>query len=186
MAVKKIILPLTEENIQDLEAGDRVLLTGDVYAARDAAHKRLMELIEKKEELLIELQGEVIYYVGPTPAKPGQVVGSAGPTTSGRMDKYTPTLLSLGLKGMIGKGYRNEPVKKAIQEYNAVYFAAVGGSGALLSKTIQADEVVAYEDLGPEAIRRLTIKDFPVTVINDCQGNDWYEQGTEAYRQGGK
>ncbi|MDQ0340770.1 fumarate hydratase subunit beta [Caldalkalibacillus uzonensis] len=182
MGVKRISLPLTDEAVEDLRAGDRVLLSGSVLAARDAAHKRLMELIEKGEELPISLAGETIYYVGPTPAKPGQVIGSAGPTTSGRMDKYTPALLSLGLKGMIGKGYRNEAVKEAICKYKAVYFAAVGGSGALLSKAIKHQEIIAYEDLGPEAIRRLTLQDFPVTVINDCHGNDLYQQGAEKYR----
>ncbi|QQK76458.1 Fe-S-containing hydro-lyase [Salicibibacter cibarius] len=182
MGQKIVTLPLTDEKVQDLKAGDRVLLNGDVYAARDAAHKRLMDRIEANEELPINLEGEVIYYVGPTPAKPGQVIGSAGPTTSGRMDRYTPKLLSLGLKGMIGKGYRNEEVKAAIQKYNAIYFGAIGGSGALLSKKIQAETVVAYEDLGPEAVRRLTIKDFPVTVINDCYGNDLYQQGSDAYK----
>ncbi|QQK80342.1 Fe-S-containing hydro-lyase [Salicibibacter cibi] len=182
MGQKIVTLPLTDKKVQYLKAGDRVLLSGDVYAARDAAHKRLAELIENNEELPINLKGEAIYYVGPTPAKPGQIIGSAGPTTSGRMDKYTPKMLSMGLKGMIGKGYRNEAVKEAIQNYQAVYFAAIGGSGALLSKKIQFETVVAYEDLGPEAIRRLTIKDFPVTVINDCYGNDLYQQGAEAYQ----
>ncbi|QDI90353.1 Fe-S-containing hydro-lyase [Salicibibacter halophilus] len=182
MAQKKITLPLTDAKVQDLKAGDRVLLSGDVYAARDAAHKRLLERMENDEELPIQLEGEVVYYVGPTPAKPGQIIGSAGPTTSGRVDKYTPALLSRGLKGMIGKGYRNEEVKTAIQKYKAVYFAAIGGSGALLSKKILSETIVAYEDLGPEAVRRLTINDFPVTVINDCYGNDWYEQAAEVYR----
>ncbi|AXF55213.1 Fe-S-containing hydro-lyase [Salicibibacter kimchii] len=184
MAQKRVTLPLTDEKVQYLKAGDRVLLSGDVYAARDTTHKRLMERIEVNEELPIQLEGEVIYYVGPTPAKPGQIIGSAGPTTSGRMDKYTPALLSRGLKGMIGKGYRNDEVKAAIQTYNAVYFAAIGGSGALLSKKIQFETIVVYEDLGPEAIRRLTINDFPVTVINDCYGNDWYEQAAEVYQKG--
>ncbi|QDI90323.1 Fe-S-containing hydro-lyase [Salicibibacter halophilus] len=186
MVQKTVTLPLTDDKVRDLKAGDQVLLNGDVYAARDAAHKRLLARIKNNEALPIRLQGEVIYYVGPTPAKPGQIIGSAGPTTSERMDKYTPELLLLGLKGMIGKGYRSEAVKEAIQTYNAVYFAAIGGSGALLSKKIESETIVAYEDLGPEAIRRLTIKDFPVTVINDCYGNDWYEQAAAIYQKGEK
>jgi fumarate hydratase subunit beta len=181
--MKHITTPLTEETVIHLRAGDRVSISGIVYAARDAAHKRMMERLEQGEPLPFDVNGQVIYYVGPTPAKPGQVIGSAGPTTSGRMDKYTPKLLDLGLKGMIGKGYRNQDVKDSIVKNKAVYFAAVGGSGALLAKTIQAQEVIAYEDLGPEAIRKLTVERFPAVVINDVYGNDLYIQGTESFRE---
>ncbi|BCJ86389.1 Fe-S-containing hydro-lyase [Effusibacillus dendaii] len=183
MSAKQITTPLTEETISTLRAGDRVLISGTVYTARDAAHKRMIELLERGEKLPIDIQGQTIYYVGPTPAKPGQVIGSAGPTTSGRMDKYAPTLLDLGLKGMIGKGYRNQEVKDSIVKNKAVYFAAVGGSGALLARAIKSQEIVAYEDLGPEAIRRLTIENFPAVVINDMYGNDLYMEGKEKYRE---
>lgn len=183
MSVKYLTTPFSEEVIQTLHAGDRVLLSGIVYTARDAAHKRMTELLEQGEELPFAIQGQVIYYVGPTPAKPDQVIGSAGPTTSGRMDKYAPTLLELGLKGMIGKGYRNQEVKDSIVRNKAVYFAAVGGAAALLAKSINSSEIIAYEDLGPEAIRKLVVENFPVVVINDMYGNDLYQQGVEQNRQ---
>jgi fumarate hydratase subunit beta len=182
MSTIKITAPFNEETVAGLKAGDRVLISGTVYTARDAAHKRMIEQLEHGENLPFDIMGQVIYYVGPTPAKPGQVTGSAGPTTSGRMDTYTPTLLDLGLKGMIGKGYRNKEVKDSIIKNKAVYFAAIGGSGALIARTIKAVEVVAYEDLGTEAIRKMVIEDFPAVVINDVYGNDWYEQGKEKYK----
>lgn len=183
MSAKSIRVPLTAETIEDLRTGDRVRISGVVYAARDAAHKRMTELLERGEPLPFEIANQVIYYVGPTPAKPGQVIGSAGPTTSGRMDKYAPRLLDLGLRGMIGKGYRNEEVIASIVKNNAVYFAAVGGSGALLARTIKSQEIIAYEDLGPEAIRKLVIEDFPAVVIVDRFGNNLYQQGVEQYRR---
>ncbi len=169
--------PISEQELLKLKAGDRVLLSGTIYTARDAAHKRMFEALERGEELPFDVKGQTIYYVGPTPSKPGHVIGSAGPTTSGRMDKYTPSLLDLGLKGMIGKGYRSEEVIESMKKNKAVYFAAIGGSGALIARTIQSVEVVAYEDLGPEAIYKLTIKDFPAVVIVDSEGNDWYKIG---------
>lgn len=183
MSVIQITTPLDEQTIAALKAGDRVLLSGTVYTARDAAHQRMMEQLAAGESLPFELAGQVIYYVGPTPAKPGQVIGSAGPTTSGRMDKYTPQLLQLGLKGMIGKGYRNEQVRAAIVKYKAVYFGAIGGAGALIAKTIKSSTVIAYEDLGPEAIYKLEVEDFPAVVINDMYGNDWYQIGVETYSE---
>ncbi len=181
--LKKITTPLTAGVVKSLKSGDRVLLSGKIYTARDAAHKRLVELIDRKEKLPFDISGQVIYYVGPTPAKPGYVIGSAGPTTSYRMDAYTPKLLSIGLKGMIGKGMRNDKVKNAIKKYKAVYFAAIGGLGALLSKKIKSVRVIAYDDLGPEAIRELEVEDFPLIVINDCYGNDLYIKGVEKYRR---
>lgn len=179
----KIIAPFDESTVQSLKSGDRVRISGTIYTARDSAHKRMIEQLDQGIELPIPLRGQVIYYVGPTPSQPGQVIGSAGPTTSGRMDKYTPALLELGLKGMIGKGYRSKEVKEAIIRHKAVYFAALGGTGALLSHKIQSVEVIAYEDLGTEAIRKLVVEDFPCVVINDCHGNDWYEQAIEMNRQ---
>ncbi|WP_309144602.1 Fe-S-containing hydro-lyase [Fictibacillus sp. WQ 8-8] len=178
----KITAPFNEETVQSLKSGDRVLISGTVYAARDAAHKRMIEALEQGEDLPFNIEGEVIYYVGPTPAKPGQVIGSAGPTTSGRMDKYTPALLERGLKGMIGKGYRSQEVINSIEENQAIYFGAIGGSGALIARTIKEVEVIAYEDLGTEAIRKIVVEDFPAIVINDAYGNDWYKQGVEKYR----
>lgn len=172
----KINLPLLEENITALRAGDVVLLTGQIYTARDAAHQRLCALLVDQEELPVNLKGETIYYVGPTPGTKNLPVGSAGPTTSDRMDGFTPRLLDYGVKGLIGKGPRSTEVKKSLQKNRAIYFAAVGGAGALLAKKIVAAEVVAYEDLGTEAVRRLTIEDFPVIVVNDIYGNDVYEQ----------
>ncbi|EDP73675.1 Fe-S-containing hydro-lyase [Hydrogenivirga sp. 128-5-R1-1] len=181
--VKRITTPLTDDIIEDLRVGDRVLLNGVVYTARDAAHKRMLEEYEKTGKLPINVEGQVIYYVGPTPPKPGQAIGSAGPTTAYRMDKYTPKLHELGLKATIGKGFRTQPVKEALKKYKAVYFAAYGGTAALLSKHIVSAEIVAYEDLGPEAIRKLVFKDFPVIVANDIYGGDIFEEGQAKYRQ---
>ncbi len=174
---KYITLPITKEIAHSLTAGDYVYLTGILYSARDAAHKRIMENLAAGGELLLPIKDQTIYYLGPTPAKEGQVIGSAGPTTSSRMDKYTPTLISLGMTGMIGKGRRSAEVIEAIRENHAVYFAAVGGAGALLSKCIVKAEVVAYEDLGAEAIYKLEVKDFPVIVVIDDKGGNLYERG---------
>lgn len=173
---KHIHTPLTDEAIRDLKAGDTVYITGTIYTARDAAHKRMHEALQNGEHLPIEMQGNMIYYMGPSPARPGRPIGSAGPTTATRMDKYTPQLLDLGLKGMIGKGKRSAEVKEAMQRNGAVYFAAVGGAGALLSKAIEASEVIAYEDLGTEAIRKLDVREFPTIVVIDAEGTDWYEK----------
>jgi fumarate hydratase subunit beta len=173
--------PLSDADVEKLKAGDKVLLNGVIYTGRDAAHKRLFDLLQEKKPLPIDLQGQVIYYVGPAPAKPGQVIGSAGPTTSGRMDAYSPRLMEMGLKGMIGKGMRKKEVVEAMKKYRAVYFAATGGAGALLAKAIKKAQVVAYEDLGPEAINRLEVEDFPVIVVNDTKGNDLYEEGMRKY-----
>jgi fumarate hydratase subunit beta len=180
--LKKVKLPLTDEIIQGLHAGDNVLLTGVIYVARDAAHKRLVETMDKGLPLPFDIKGQTIYYMGPSPAKPGQVIGSAGPTTSGRMDSFSPRLMETGLKGMIGKGNRSLPVKEAIKRYKAVYFAAIGGAGALIARGIKKSEVVAYEELGAEAVRKLEVEDFPVTVINDIYGNDLYDEGKAKYR----
>jgi fumarate hydratase subunit beta len=179
---KRIELPLTEKIIIGLKAGDSLLLSGVIYAARDAAHKRMVAALESGEPLPFDITGQTIYYVGPSPAPPGHVIGSAGPTTSVRMDEYTPRLLTAGLKGMIGKGSRSPEVKEAMKKHQAVYLAAIGGTGALLSKSIIKSDVVAYADLGPEAILRLEVKDFPVTVINDIYGGDLYEEGRAKYR----
>lgn len=176
---KFIQAPLDTETIKGLKAGDFVCITGTIYTARDAAHKRMSEALAKGEALPIELKNNIIYYLGPSPAREGRPIGSAGPTTSGRMDKYTPALLDLGLKGMIGKGKRNAAVKEAIVRNGAVYFAAIGGAGALLSKAITASEVIAYEDLGTEAVRRLEVENFPVVVVMDAEGNDLYERVAE-------
>ena len=172
---KYINTPITEEDVKELKVGDRVYLTGRLYTGRDAAHKRMVELLEQGGELPINIKDQIIYYVGPTPAKPGQVIGSAGPTTSGRMDAYAPKLLSLGLKGMIGKGNRNPEVIASIIENKAVYFAAIGGAGALISKSIKKAKAVAYEDLGTEAIMELEVENFPVVVAIDCSGKSIYE-----------
>ena len=179
--VIRIQTPLTDEDVVKLHAGDRVLLSGVLYTGRDAAHKRLFELLQAGQPLPVDLRGQVIYYVGPTPAKPGQVIGSAGPTTSGRMDAYAPALLVYGLKGMIGKGLRNQAVLDAMKRHKAVYFGATGGAAALLARKIKKAEVVAYEDLGPEAIHRLEVEDFPVIVVNDAHGGDLYAEGVKAY-----
>lgn len=172
---KYIETPLTEEKIKDLKAGDYVYLSGTIYTARDAAHKRMTEGLEKGIELPFNMEDQIIYYLGPTPAREGQVIGSAGPTTSSRMDKYTPVLLERGLKGMIGKGKRSNDVISSIKKNTAVYFAAVGGAGALLSKCIKKSEVIAYDDLGTEAIRRLEVENLPVITVIDCEGNDLYK-----------
>jgi fumarate hydratase subunit beta len=181
MAAKKITTPLTDEVVKDLRAGDTVEITGVVYQARDSAHKRLVALIEAGEESPFDLTGAVVYYMGPSPAKPGNVIGSAGPTTSGRMDAYAPLLMQHGLKGMIGKGLRSKEVTEAMHTYTAVYFAATGGAGALLARCIVGNEVIAYPELGAEAIARLEVKDFPVTVVNDCHGGDLYAEGRKKY-----
>lgn len=178
---KKITLPLTEECIKELKAGDMILLSGVIYSARDAAHKRLVELLDKGEKLPININNQFIYYVGPSPAKPGRVIGSAGPTTSYRMDPYAPKLLDLGLKGMIGKGSRNEEVIDAIKRNKGIYFGAIGGAGALIGKSIISSEIIAYEDLGAEAIRKIEVKDMPLVVIIDSQGNNLYEIGQREY-----
>lgn len=172
---KKIHTPLTKEITDDLKAGDYVYITGTVYTARDAAHKRMEEALKRGEELPFCPEGETIYYMGPSPAREGQVIGAAGPTTASRMDKYTPQLLDLGLKGMIGKGKRSREVVEAIVRNHGVYFAAVGGAGAILSKRIISSQVIAYEDLGTEAVRKLEVKDFPAVVVIDSQGNNLYE-----------
>ena len=177
----KIRLPLRDEVIEKLRAGDYVYLDGDLYVARDAAHKRLMDLIKAGKKLPISLEGETIYYMGPSPAREGQIIGSAGPTTASRMDKYTPTLLDLGLKGMVGKGKRSQEVLDAIVRDHAIYFAAVGGAGALLSKCIRKSEIVCYEDLGAEAIRRITVEALPLVVLIDCKGNNLYEAASREY-----
>jgi len=181
VAVKKISTPLTDDVVRELRAGDAVAISGVVYQARDAAHKRLVALIEGGEELPFELEGAVVYYMGPSPAKPGNVIGSAGPTTSGRMDAYAPLLMRHGLSGMIGKGLRTQEVKDAMREHTAVYFAATGGAGALLAKSIVGNEVIAYPELGAEAVARLEVKDFPAIVVNDCHGGDLYEEGRAKY-----
>jgi len=178
---KKIQLPLAEKSIADLKAGDNLLLSGVLYVARDAAHRRLMETLDRGEPLPFDIKGQTLYYMGPSPAPPGRVIGAAGPTTSTRMDAYTPRLLAAGLKGMIGKGIRSPAVKDSLKKHKAVYLAAIGGAGALISKTIIKSEVVAYPDLGPEAILRLEVKDFPATVINDIYGGDLYVEGKKKY-----
>ena len=179
--MKNIKLPLTDDIIENLNAGDSVLLTGTIITGRDAAHKRLYELAENGSKLPVEIYGEVIYYVGPAPAKPGYAVGPAGPTSSYRMDKYTPTLLDMGLKGMIGKGARNQEVIDSIVKNHCVYFAAIGGAAALIAKSIKSEELLCYEDLGTEAIRRYTIEDFPCIVVIDSKGNNIYETEPPKY-----
>jgi fumarate hydratase subunit beta len=181
MAVKKITTPLADEVVRDLKAGDAVEITGVIYQARDAAHKKLVALIEAGEELPFDLQGAVVYYMGPSPAKPGKPIGSAGPTTSGRMDAYAPLLMKRGLKGMIGKGLRTAEVKQAMVDETAVYFAATGGAGALLAQRITGNEVIAWPELGAEAVARLDVVDFPAIVVNDCHGGDLYEEGRAKY-----
>lgn len=178
---KHITLPLTEELAKTLRAGDRVFLTGTVYTSRDAGHKRMCEALARGEQLPFDPQDATIYYVGPTPSKPGQVIGSAGPTTSGRMDAYAPTLMSVGARGMIGKGARLPEVVEAMKKYSGVYFGAIGGAGALLAKCIKSAELIAYEDLGAEALRKLWVQDMPLVVIIDCQGSNLYETGPAAY-----
>jgi fumarate hydratase subunit beta len=175
--------PLNDRDVEKLKIGDRVLVSGIIYTGRDAAHKRLIILLKEGKDLPFDIRGQIIYYVGPTPAKPGQAFGSAGPTTSYRMDAYSPTLMERGLKGMIGKGMRSDAVKEAMKKYKAVYFAATGGAGALLAKRVKKAEVVAYEDLGPEAIRKLEVEDLPVIVVNDIRGNDLYVEGEKKYKK---
>ncbi len=181
MATYSLTTPLTSEDTKKLVAGDTVLLNGTIYTARDAAHSRLVKLIEEGKELPFDLEGSVIYFVGPTPPKPGNPIGSAGPTTSYRMDSFSPTMLKNGSKGMIGKGGRSQEVKDACVKYDGIYFGATGGAGALLGKQIKSAEVIAYPELGPEAVRKITVQDFPVTVVNDTQGNDLYQMGRKQY-----
>jgi fumarate hydratase subunit beta len=177
-----ITTPLTDEVIERLKPGDHIAFTGVIYTARDAAHKRLIEMADRGEELPIDLHGQVVYYVGPTPPRPGAVIGSAGPTTAMRLDPYTPRMLELGLKGIIGKGGRGPAVREAIKDHHALYCIAVGGTGALLNRHIKKAEVVAFEDLGTEAIRRLEVENFPAIVVNDCRGGDLLAEGRKAYR----
>lgn len=179
--VKKITLPLTKELAKTLKAGDRVLLSGTIYTSRDAGHKRMCEALARGEKLPFDPTDATIYYVGPTPAKPGQVIGSAGPTTSGRMDAYAPTLMKVGIRGMIGKGARLDEVIEAMKENFGVYFGAIGGAGALLAKCIKSSELIAYEDLQSEALRKLYVEDMPLVVIIDCYGNNLYETGPNEY-----
>jgi fumarate hydratase subunit beta len=179
----KLTSPLTDQDVLQLAIGDTVLVSGVIYTARDAAHKRLVDLLAKGEPLPMDIQGQIIYYVGPSPARPGRVIGAAGPTTSYRMDSYAPTLIKLGLKAMIGKGKRSPEVIEAMKTYKAVYLGATGGAGALISQRIKRAEVIAFPELGPEAVHRLEVDDFPAIVINDCQGGDLYEQGVEKYRR---
>lgn len=173
--------PLKDSDVEKMYAGDTVLISGVIYTARDAAHQRLVELLDKGHALPVDLKGQILYYVGPAPAKPGQAIGSAGPTTSSRMDPYTPALLKYGVKALVGKGSRSPEVRGALQDFKGIYLAATGGAGALLAKKILAAEIVAYPELGPEAIRRLVVKDFPATVINDIYGKDLYEEGRRSY-----
>jgi len=179
---KKIELPLTDETLKDLKAGDSILLTGVMYVARDAAHKRMIEALDQGKPLPFDIKGQTVYYMGPSPARPGQVIGSAGPTTSGRMDSYSPRLIAAGLKGMVGKGMRSPAVKEAMKKYKAVYLAAIGGAGALISKSIKKSEVIAYGELGAEAVLRMEVEDFPAIVINDIYGGDLYEEGKAKYK----
>lgn len=181
--MRTITSPLDEKTVKELKAGDQVLITGVIYTARDAAHKRMVEALDRGEPLPFDVKGQTIYYMGPSPAKPGQVIGSAGPTTAGRMDFYAPRLMAEGLRVMIAKGARSPAVKEAIKKYKGVYFASIGGAGALVAKTIVKAETVAYEDLGAEAILRLEVEDFPAVVINDIYGGDLYEQGKAKYKK---
>jgi len=181
MMAISINIPFTEEEICKLKVGDKVLISGTIYTARDAAHKRLIELLDRNKDLPIEIKNQIIYYVGPTPAKPDKIIGSAGPTTSYRMDSYTPKLLDMGLKGMIGKGLRSKEVVESIVKNKAIYFGAIGGAAALISKCIKKSEIIAYEDLGSEAIRKLQVENFPAIVVIDSLGNNLYEYGQEEY-----
>jgi fumarate hydratase subunit beta len=179
----KLTTPLTDPVIEQLHAGDKVSITGVIYVGRDAAHKRLVAALEAGEPLPFDPQGQIIYYMGPAPAKPGDPIGSAGPTTSYRMDPYTPKMLEAGLKGMIGKGNRSLPVREAMQKHKAVYFGATGGAGALIAKSIKSATVIAYDDLGAEALRRLEVEDFPAIVVNDIYGGDAYEDGLKRFNR---
>ena len=181
--VKNVTTPLTDEVIKDLHRGDMINISGVIYTGRDAAHQIMVEKIAKGEELPVDFHGQVIYYAGPTPAKPGKVIGSCGPTTSGRMDAYSPRLLDLGQPIMIGKGKRNGEVKEAIRRNGAVYLAAVGGAGALMAASVQSVEIICWDDLGCEAVRKMEVKDFPLTVVIDSEGNDLYEQGPAEYKK---
>ena len=177
----KLTTPLTDEMVAQLHAGDQVEITGTIYVARDAAHKRLVETLDRGEKLPVDVRGQIVYYMWPSPTKPGKVIGSAGPTTSGRMDRYAPRMMAEGLKGMIGKGLRLQPVKDAIKQYKAVYFAATGGAAALIAQRIKKALVMAYEELGAEALQKLEVEDFPVIVVNDMYGGDAYEDGKQKY-----
>ena len=179
----RLTTPCTAQDLAPLKAGDTVLLSGVVYTARDQAHKRMMEALDKGETLPFDLEGSAIYYVGPTPERPGEVIGSAGPTTSGRMDKYTPTMIEQGMRGMIGKGLRSQEVIDACAKHGAVYFVAVGGAAAVITQSIKSETMIAYEDLGPEAIRRYEVKDFPAIVCIDSEGNDFYKVGIAKYKK---
>jgi fumarate hydratase subunit beta len=183
MAEYKLTTPLSEETVKKLRIGDRVLLSGVIYGARDAAHKRLVEALDRKETLPIAIEGSVIYYVGPSPPRPGKVIGAAGPTTAYRMDAYAPRLMAEGMRGMIAKGKRNDAVKEGMVRHGAVYFGATGGAGALINRCIKEAEVVAYEDLGPEAVRRMVVEDFPLVVVGDCQGGDLYIEGRKQFEE---
>src|SRR5438132_8555689 len=183
--IKEITTPLSDADVVSLKAGDRVRISGVIYTARDAAHGRLFPLLEKGEKLPIDVTGTIIYYTGPTPPRPGDAIGSIGPTTASRMDKFTPALLGAGLKGTIGKGYRSQAVRDALRAHKGVYFGAIGGAGAVLSQFIKKLSIVAYEDLGTEAIRRLEVEGFPAIVINDCYGGDLYQDGVKAYAREG-
>lgn len=180
---KKINSPLDDQTIEALKAGDQVFISGVIYVGRDTAHKRITEALDRGEEPPFDFRGQTIYYMGPSPAKPGQVIGAAGPTTSGRMDSYSPRLIAEGLKVMIGKGLRSAEVKEAIKKHKGVYLAAIGGAGALIAKSIKKSEVVAYEELGAEAVRRLEVEDFPAIVVNDAHGGDLYQEGMAKYRK---
>ena len=177
--VKRITAPLTDEVVRSLKAGDSVLISGTIFSARDAAHKAMTEALARGEKLPVDFTNQVVYYLGPTPAKPGRPIGSAGPTTAGRMDAYTPTMLDQGLKGMIGKGYRSAEVVESMKKHGVVYFVAIGGAAALIAKSVKAYEVLAYPELGAEALAKLTVEDFPAIVAIDCEGNNFYEAGQE-------
>jgi len=179
----KLTTPLTDDAIEELHAGDKVSITGVIYVGRDAAHKRIVAALDADESLPFDPEGQIIYYMGPAPAKPGDPIGSAGPTTSYRMDPHAPTLMEVGLKGMIGKGNRSMPVREAMQKHKAIYMAAIGGAGALIAKSIKSAEVIAYDDLGAEALRRLEVEDFPAIVVNDIYGGDAYEDGLKRYNR---
>jgi len=181
--VIKITTPLSDEVVDSLKSGDQVSIKGILYTARDAAHKRLIDLLDHGDELPFDIKGQIIYYVGPTPAKPGAIIGSAGPTTSYRMDPYAPRLMEVGMKGMIGKGNRTQSVIDAMVKYKSIYFAAIGGAGALVARSIKKVEIIAYEDLGPEAIRKMEVEDFQAVVVNDTYGNDVYKEGMNKYKR---